>query len=434
MKNRLKSISVILIALIVTLSFCSCKKEGVTTVNGVPITEYTVIYKSGDMLSQYAAQVFADRLKEIENFEIPILPDSEGISENEILIGDTNRNEDSITDITMQNDEYAVFCRNKKIVLYANGYMVGGAANELLNRIEKDNKVKLSSKIAPQKYKFESPKNVILMIGDGMGVNHIEAAKQNGMPYFASEQFDNVGFVTTYSYSVSPMNTAVATDSAAAATAMATGVKTQNGYLGIDYLGKSITNVREIAAEKGAKTAVITTDVTTGATPSGFTVHVLNRDMTSEIKKQQDELVASNRITVLKGELDDNLLPETKEMLKTLSDGNSGYFAMIEEAYIDKNSHKNDFEKMIHTVKRFNSTVAYVSEFVLMHPDTALIVTADHETGGITKDGNGNYCFTTENHTNSNVKIFALGQNTEHFSKNTVDNTYIAEFIKNIFL
>ena len=114
------------------------------------------------------------------------------------------------------------------------------------------------------------------MIGDGMGFNHIKMAKNGGMKEFYAEQFPNKGEAVTRSMTVINGGDQW-TDSAAAATALATGYKTINGKVGVDKNDNTLKNIRELADEKGAKTAVITTDVINGATPGGFLAHNAQR-------------------------------------------------------------------------------------------------------------------------------------------------------------
>jgi len=133
---------------------------------------------------------------------------------------------------------------------------------------------------------FENVKNVIYLIGDGMGPLHLEMAKDLRDITLTMDTFEIEGRSQTRSASSS------VTDSAAGATALACGVRTFNGALGVytyDILHveshpKSLT---ELCIEKGMKTGVVTTDSTSGATPSGFSVHTDNRNNTKDIDNQQ---------------------------------------------------------------------------------------------------------------------------------------------------
>ena len=104
---------------------------------------------------------------------------------------------------------------------------------------------------------------------------------------------------------------------------------------------------------------------------------------------------------------------------------------MAEEAYIDKYADDYEYLNTINSVKRFDDSVIYAAEFVLCHPDTALIVTADHETGGLIDDPThpSQFKFTTHNHTNANVPVFAIGAGTDALNGKTVDNTDLAKFV-----
>jgi alkaline phosphatase len=114
---------------------------------------------------------------------------------------------------------------------------------------------------------------------------------------------------------------------------------------------------------------------------------------------------------------------------------------MIEEAHIDKNAHNIRVEQVIHTVTRYNESIAYTVQFILCHPGTALVITADHETGGITPDPTSKYGYkwtshtsdTYTEHTNKNVPIYAVGPETEFFNGKNTENIDIAKFIASVF-
>ena len=201
----------------------------------------------------------------------------------------------------------------------------------------------------------------------------------------------------------------------------------------MDHLKKARKNVRELACEKGARTAILTTDVITGATPAGFTAHCDSRKSTELIQSQIDELIKTGKIDFCEGSVGNSLTAKAKEALSLISADGSSFFMMLEEAYIDKNSHKNKYPEMISAVKRYNDAIAYVIEFVIMHPDTALVITADHETGGVFKLSNGSYTFTRTTHSSANVPIFTLGYGTEELTNGVCNNVNIAKFVARIF-
>ena len=122
---------------------------------------------------------------------------------------------------------------------------------------------------------FTAPKNIIVIIGDGMGPNDITLAEAHGKGVFAFgtvlNQIPNHGLATTHS-----ANAAV-TDSAASGTALSTGVKTNNGYIGKDVDGNDLKTMAERAREAGKKVGIITDEDLSGATPTAFTVHNISR-------------------------------------------------------------------------------------------------------------------------------------------------------------
>jgi len=201
----------------------------------------------------------------------------------------------------------------------------------------------------------------------------------------------------------------------------------------MDENDNPLLNVRELARSKGAKTAVITTDVITGATPSGYLCHHNSRYDTEILQGQIDEIIAKKEIEYIKGSIGDTLTDETKAALNTIK-GDS-FFIMIEEAYTDKHSHNHDHAGVIHAVKRINDAATYAVEFVLCHPDTALIITADHETGGLVRNLGleSMFDFSAYNHTNLDVPVYAIGTGTEKFNGGTVDNTELAKFVASVY-
>ncbi|MBQ9744535.1 MAG: alkaline phosphatase [Clostridia bacterium] len=438
--KRILSLLMAIIMLSMCLGLIACDDgERKILINGENLAEYTVVIpEECDKVTQYASENFIFLVKEALGLELPVVTDAASPVEKEILIGETNRPE-SKTNVELKNGEYLLFVSGKKIVMKGYGIYVGGACGDFVNKYIKpqlntdSSKIKidsLSDKPVAYEFKFASSyRNVILMIGDGMGKQHVKMAEVNGLGEFAGRSFPNNGSVTTASLSVLEEEIGW-TDSAASATAMATGYKTYNAYLGIGGDGATLLNVRELARSKGAKTAVITTDVITGATPSGFLCHHNNRRDTEILQGQIDEITASNGIDYIKGSVKDDLTKETKSALETVSANDSQFFIMIEEAYIDKHSEAHEYINTIKAVKRFNDSVIYAAEFVLCHPDTALIVTADHETGQLTPNMNmgSKYEFKTYHHTNLNVPIFAMGPGTDIFNDTIVDNTDIAKF------
>ena len=404
--------------------------------NGENIANYRVVVpKNADNLTNYAAENFVNTLATICGQRLEIVDDSTPEVECEILIGNTSRAASkAVENISCPDHHYILYKSGKKYVSTGTGYMVGGGAAALITKhmtgsgdIDVTTVPETASPVA---YTFSAQaNNAIIMIGDGMGENHINATLAAGLQYFAPRFLPNIGWAITKSASYPSV-----TDSAASATALSSGYKTKNSYLGLNRDGVSKQNVRELAQSVGAKTAVITTDKITGATPGGFLVHVKDRNSTSEIQSQIDKLIAENKVDYCQGDVGDNLTSVVADALYGMADGNNRYFAMIEAALIDKRAHSNDLTQVISMVKRYNDVTSYVIEFALFHPDMALIITADHETGGITyNQSTGRYYFTSTGHTNANVPVHAIGAGTEKFKGTTVDNTDIAKFVASIF-
>lgn len=317
----------------------------------------------------------------------------------------------------------------------------------------------------------EAVTNVIFMIGDGMGAEQIKAGSIAKGANLVFQDFTFKTMVNTSSLSGT-------TDSAAAATAMATGVKTKNSNIGLDGNGNKVENLVEFSKARGLKTGIVATQVLPHATPAGFTAHVTSRYSYNTIAVQQimlqpdvlmgggatyflnrEQLLEENNFVVattledaLSAELSKNLLgifdnnyitadedPELADMadltLQRLSNDN-GFFAMIEGSDIDSYCHQNDMENMLKEILDFDDAVQVAKDYADSNPGTLLIVTADHETGGLsipegtTKEGLTNDLFSSEAHTGVNVPLFAYGTGAEELcSADSIQNTDIYSYI-----
>ena len=419
------------------------------SIAGVDIREYQVVVpKECDKYTYYAGVNLVDFIKTNAGIAIEMVTDDQPEKEYEFLIGKTNRAASSAFTSTIPDGQYVLGAVDKKIVMQGNSYMIGGGVGVFLNEYVKPSGVNgvqdiknLPTTLAAKEYVFATQaKSAILMIGDGMGHNSVNLALKNGLSEFVAQQLPYVGKAVTKSQSVIDGNASF-TDSAAAATALATGYKTTNGYLGVTKYNKSVQNVRELADAAGAKTAILTTDVITGATPGGFLVHHFSRSDTAILQKQIDALLEAGAIEYCKGSVDNKLIDETRVALQTISEGDNTFFAMIEEGYIDKHAHNIRIPEVIHTVTRYNESIAYAVQFILCHPGTALVITADHETGGIVESKNSQYGYiwtshtspTYTEHTNTNVPIYAVGPETEFFNGKDTENIDIAKVIASVF-
>ncbi|MBE6780220.1 MAG: alkaline phosphatase [Ruminococcaceae bacterium] len=327
---------------------------------------------------------------------------------------------------------------------------------------------------------FETPKNIIFIIGDGMGPNDITLAEEHadGVYEFglALNLIKNHGLATTYSASDE------VTDSAASGTALATGVKTNNGYIGKDTKGNDIINMAEIARAAGKKVGIITDEVISGATPTAFTVHNISRSNTAELVNSmiefkpdvlmgkdynsvfmtlgeeereifENDYVVAKKFIGFKGAMDSD--PNCKKAFLGFLSGYSsiasdelslcaelaferlkndkGFFLMIESSGTDKYGHSNDIKGKLNSVVTLDRTVAAALKFMEKNPDTLLIITSDHETGGVKlPDQDTKYLsdlLTVTSHTATPVRVFGVGKGTEYFKDKTVDNTDIAKFV-----
>ena len=315
-----------------------------------------------------------------------------------------------------------------------------------------------------------APKNIILFIGDGMGLTQVTAGKI-AKGKLEMERCPVTGFVTTWSVD-SPV-----TDSAAAATALSTGEKTSNGSLGVTPNGRPLKNVVEYAEEKGKSTGVAVVCSLTHATPAGFIVHVSSRTLDSEIAKQiagsdvdvifggglnyfspnLPELQKKMTVALTAGEFRKIGAPEkaaallypvhppytaernvslrelTQKAIQILSQNTNGFFLMVEGSQIDWAAHKNDGTNVVSEVTDFDDAVGTGLDFAKKNSETLVIVTSDHETGGFavldgsvekkTVDKTG---FVHGGHTASMVPLFAYGPGSAAFS-GIHDNTDIGK-------
>lgn len=324
-------------------------------------------------------------------------------------------------------------------------------------------------------------KNVILMIGDGMGENHLNLAKQEGVQLFMEDNCDLRGQSKTRSLME-------VTDSAAGATALSCGVRVINGTLGVyamDPLGLFSTPVSltEAAMASGMKTGIVTTDSTAGATPSGFSVHCISRSFEASISAQQiktdidliwgdtcealdTEAAEENGFAVIttKDEMDaltpgtrsfgqfsgnmwqlavpeDDASPNLTEMTEkaiSLLDNEDGFFLMVEGAHIDKHSHKTDDgvnypEKVANAaeaVEEFDNAVEAAVSFAREDGETLVVVTADHETGAIELI-DGTYTYTSGSHSGDNVPLMVFGSDSLIEDGAAIDNKDIPVRIAN---
>ncbi len=329
------------------------------------------------------------------------------------------------------------------------------------------------------------PKNVILLIGDGMGLPQITGAMYMNDNKTIFEQFKNIGFHKTQSADN------LVTDSAAGATAFASGVKTYNGAVGVNAKKEPVPTLLELAEEKHMATGLVATSSITHATPGAFIGHVASRqdmdgialgfidsdidifigggmDYFARRKADDRDLVAElkakgyqisnffddgdiGRLNIKSGhnigyftanaeplpysEGRDYLVPATKKALSFLDKrSENGFFIMIEGSQIDWGGHANDANYVVTELHEFEKVIAAALDYAAKDGNTLVIVTADHETGGFavqpgSKLNDIQVAFTTKSHTALMIPVFAMGPGAEAF-RGIYENTAIFDKIK----
>jgi len=335
----------------------------------------------------------------------------------------------------------------------------------------------------------ESPKNVILLIGDGMGPAQVSLARLSLQSPLAMDSMQYAGFVKTQS-----ANSTI-TDSAAAGTALATGFKTNNGMISTLPDGKQVQTILEAAQKMGKAVGLVSTVTITDATPAAFASHAATRksmadiapqflekkvdvilgggkgyfipksqpdskrederDLTSEAKSAdyvyvdtRDGLLSAKGAKLLGLFANSSMSTEppqptiaemAEKAISILSTDKDGFFVMIEGGQIDYACHANDAAEAVKQILDFDAAVGKALDFARTHPDTLVIMTADHETGGMTiiyptKGSAARFkvAFSTTGHTACNVPLLAFGPGADRFS-GVLDNTDIPKRIAQLW-
>ncbi len=328
------------------------------------------------------------------------------------------------------------------------------------------------------------PKNVILLIGDGMGLTQITAAMIRNNNRLEIEQFPVVGLHKSYSADD------LITDSASGATAFSTGKKTYNAAIAVDTDTMPLTTILEEAEARGLATGLVATSTIVHATPASFIAHNKSRNNYEEIaadflKTEVDlfigggkryfdrrsdgrdlvkELKQRNYVVLdyLGKDVGDvrpdtrrnfayltadgdplpaaqgrDYLPAASELAMTFPQergGENGFFLMIEGSQIDWGGHANNTEYIITEMLDFDRAIGRVLEFARRDGETLVVLTADHETGGFsivpgTRQDSIAGRFTTDYHTGDMIPVFAFGPGAEAFS-GIYENTAIYDKIK----
>jgi alkaline phosphatase len=294
-------------------------------------------------------------------------------------------------------------------------------------------------------------RNVILMIGDGMGPSHFGAAWLYSNRVLGKElRMVEVMKSGRTAYVVNDSGNAIVTESAAAATQIACGVKVPARVVGMGPDGKTpCQTILELAKGKGMGAGLVTTSGITDATPAAFAAHVEHRSDEASVASQEvragvDVLLGGGKrfflperaggkrkdgrdllerarragyaVVGTAGDLqraagpkvlglfnmgnmayeidraktaEPSLAAMTAKTLEVLAKNRRGFFAMIEGGRIDHAAHRNDAAATIRDTLAFDGAVGVALDFQRKNPDTLLIVTADHETGGMALVGRG---------------------------------------------
>lgn len=318
----------------------------------------------------------------------------------------------------------------------------------------------------PETVKFKKrPKNIILLIGDGMGVAQVYSALTANKGQLNLNYMKHIGFMQTQSADD------YITDSAAAGTAIATGVRVNNGAIAIDQDGKVLKSILYISEDNNKATGLVSTSAITHATPASFVANQPDRGMYEDIagdfldsgidlfigggkehftsredgRNLLEELSQNNYrvfssleeaasvktgpMAILTAAIHNevypergNLLPDaTQKAIEVLQSNKEGFFLMVEGSQIDWGGHANNTTYIVHETLDFDRAVGKALTFAANNKKTLVIVTADHETGGMSID-NGDISkgtlsakYTTDDHTGIMVPVFAYGPGAEAF-------------------
>tara|TARA_R100000306_G_scaffold1332_3_gene3627 strand:+ start:1644 stop:2744 length:1101 start_codon:yes stop_codon:yes gene_type:complete len=340
----------------------------------------------------------------------------------------------------------------------------------------KDNNLSTTSTV-------KKPKNIILLIGDGMGLSQVSSSLFFNDQPSNFERFPTIGLIKTASSSD------VITDSAAGATAFASGIKTYNGAIGVNNDTIAVPTFLEEVSKKGLSTGLIATSSIVHATPASFYSHVKyrrqyediaafmptsevdffagggqkffnnrkdGRNLYSELEDNNFQVYTDKLPTTLSEKKEAILLAEdgmprkidgrgdflpdaTQLALEKLAKSEEGFFLMVEGSQIDWGGHSNDADYLIGELIDFDKTIGVALDYAKINEETLVIVTADHETGGFTlasDDGDYNKLnptFSTGGHSSTMIPVFAKGPGAEFFN-GIYENTEIYTKMKQLLL
>lgn len=332
-------------------------------------------------------------------------------------------------------------------------------------------------KIAPPKGKKVN--NVILMIGDGMSLAHMYTAWTANRGQLWLENAQYTGLSKTW------CTNRLVCDSGSGGTALATGQKTCYHAVGTDPQGNPLTTLCDLAKAKGKSAGIAVTCRLWDATPCDFSCHNLDRDKEQEligdyptsgldyafgggakyftnradgrdifkeleangyhVSRTWDDLAAwkSGKVFAVPYDVDTPLPDERGDLLaraslkgiELLNQNRNGFFMMVEGSQLDDYGHFNQLDLLMKETLDFDQTIGKMMKWAAQDGETLVVVTADHETGGLTLvDGNKDEgkvtcCFSTKSHSGVMVPVYAFGPGSEQFS-GIMENTDIFKKIK----
>ncbi|WP_418580926.1 alkaline phosphatase [Prevotella sp.] len=330
--------------------------------------------------------------------------------------------------------------------------------------------------------KGKKVKNVILMIGDGMSLMHVYTAWAANRGKLWLENAQATGLSKTWAVKK------LVTDSGSGGTSLATGVKTVYHAVGVDPEGKPLTSLVDVAKELGKDAGMAVTCRLWDATPCDFCCHNIDRDKEEElvddyptsgvdfvfgggaqkftnrkdgrdifkelqkkgyhVSRTLDDFFAydkNSRIfavpydkdTPLPDERGDLLARASMKGISLMNQNKNGFFMMIEGSQLDDYGHFNQLDLLMKETLDFDKTIGEVMKWAAKDGETLVVVTADHETGGLTlvngnkDEGRVECCFSTKNHSGAMVPVYAFGPGAENFT-GIFENTDVFKKIKKL--
>lgn len=330
--------------------------------------------------------------------------------------------------------------------------------------------------------KGKKVKNVILMIGDGMSLMHVYTAWAANRGKLWLENAQATGLSKTWAVNK------LVTDSGSGGTSLATGVKTVYHAVGVDPEGKPLTSLVDVAKELGKDAGMAVTCRLWDATPCDFCCHNIDRDKEEElvgdyptsgvdfvfgggaqkftnrkdgrdifkelqkkgyhISRTLDDFFAYNKNsrifavpydkdTPLPDERGDLLARASMKGISLMNQNKNGFFMMIEGSQLDDYGHFNQLDLLMKETLDFDQTVGEVMKWAAKDGETLVVVTADHETGGLTlvngnkEEGRVECCFSSKDHTGAMVPVYAFGPGAENFT-GIFENTDVFKKIKKL--